>query len=93
MQHHFLIHYHLLQVVACSFVYGGSKTKNKSGEELKGDQNSGLEPSQSAAVGAAAPSNVSLGQHFAPHSAMGMWAGSRQVDLRNPHTDIDLTRG
>lgn len=80
--------YHLLQVVACSFVYGGSKTKNKNGDEPKGDQNAGLQPSESAA-----PSSVPLGQHFAPISAMGMWPSSRQVDLRNPHTDIDLTRG
>ena len=80
-------------MVACSFVHGGSKTKNKSGDEPKGDQNSGLQqPSQSSP--AAAPS-ASLGQqHFSPHSAMGMmWPGSRQADLRNPHTDIDLTRG
>ncbi|XP_034709243.1 AT-hook motif nuclear-localized protein 5 [Vitis riparia] len=77
-----------VQVVACSFVYGGSKTKNKNGDEPKGDQNSGLQPSESAA-----PSSVPLGQHFAPISAMGMWPSSRQVDLRNPHTDIDLTRG
>lgn len=75
-------------MVACSFVYGGSKTKNKNGDEPKGDQNSGLQPSESAA-----PSSVPLGQHFAPISAMGMWPSSRQVDLRNPHTDIDLTRG
>ncbi|XP_022760056.1 AT-hook motif nuclear-localized protein 5-like isoform X2 [Durio zibethinus] len=74
-----------VQLVVCSFVYGGSKTKNKQLASPRGNKDS---VPQKSATPTTAPST----QNFTPPS-MNVWPGSRPVDLRNPHTDIDLTRG
>lgn len=78
----------LLQVVLCSFVYGGSKTKNKQVAGPNSDENSEPQHNEKLAL----PSNTPPTQNYNPSGA-GIWPGSRQVDLRNPHTGIDLTRG
>ena len=36
---------------------------------------------------------ISASQNLAPSSSMGMWPGSRQLDMRNSPVDIDLMRG
>ncbi|KAK6251302.1 hypothetical protein SCA6_005307 [Theobroma cacao] len=78
----------LVQLVVCSFVYGGSKTKNKQLASPKGSKDSMPQLSNKSATQTGAPST----QNFS-HPSMSVWPGSRHVDPRNPHTDIDLTRG
>ncbi|PQM34598.1 AT-hook motif nuclear-localized protein 5 [Prunus yedoensis var. nudiflora] len=78
-----------VQVVLCSFVYGGSKTKNKQVAGPNSDENSEPQHNEKLAL----PSNTPPTQNYNPSSGAGIWPGSRQVDLRNPHTGIDLTRG
>lgn len=78
----------LLQVVVCSFVYGGSKIKSKQVAAPENDKNSTPQPSNKSATQIYPPAS----QNFPP-SAMNAWSGFRTADLRNPHPDIDLTRG
>ncbi|XP_059640708.1 AT-hook motif nuclear-localized protein 5-like [Cornus florida] len=80
-----------VQVVVCSFVYGGSKTKDKIkvGPKDKGEENSALEPREKSAT----PANAAPGQKSTPNSALDVWPPGSRPDLRNPHTEIDLTRG
>ncbi|OMO58637.1 hypothetical protein COLO4_34452 [Corchorus olitorius] len=77
-----------VQLVVCSFVYGGSKTKNKQLASPKASK----EPMPQLSNRPAMPNTAPSTQNFTPPS-MNVWPGSRPVDLRNPHTDIDLTRG
>ncbi|XP_031263531.1 AT-hook motif nuclear-localized protein 5-like, partial [Pistacia vera] len=77
----------IVQVVVCSFVYGGSKTKNKQIAMPESDMNSTPQLSNKSATPIRAP----VSQNFSS-PAINVWPGSRLVDLRNPHTDIDLTR-
>ncbi|KAJ0105979.1 hypothetical protein Patl1_17778 [Pistacia atlantica] len=77
----------IVQVVVCSFVYGGSKTKNKQVAMPESDMNSTPQLSNKSATPIRAP----VSQNFSS-PAINVWPGSRLVDLRNPHTDIDLTR-
>ncbi|KAK7308978.1 hypothetical protein RJT34_05353 [Clitoria ternatea] len=77
-----------VQVVVCSFVYGGSKPKSKQGTT------SSSEPQSSdrlASPASAPPPN----QNYNSSPATGIWPGSRPVDVKSahPHTGIDLTRG
>ncbi|XVF51495.1 hypothetical protein PTKIN_Ptkin04bG0189700 [Pterospermum kingtungense] len=76
-----------VQLVVCSFVYGGSK-KSKQLASPEGSKDSMPQLSS----GSAMPTNVPSTQNFAP-PPMSVWPGSRPADLRNPHTDIDLMRG
>ncbi|KAE8710848.1 hypothetical protein F3Y22_tig00110319pilonHSYRG00472 [Hibiscus syriacus] len=73
-------------LVVCSFTYGGSKTKTKQLASPQGSKDSA--PSKFSNKSAMEP----LAQNFAPPST-SIWPGSMPVDLRYPHTDIDLTRG
>ncbi|GAB4834403.1 hypothetical protein Ancab_032657 [Ancistrocladus abbreviatus] len=73
-----------VQVVVCSFVYGNTKPKSKTDADSKDDKSSELQPSD--ALLGSPPS-----QNFTP--ASGVWPGSKAMDQRNPHTDIDLMRG
>lgn len=77
-----------VQVVVCSFVHGNTKAKNKQVADPKSDESS--EPRHSDKL--ATPTSAPPGQSYTP-SASGLWPGSRPVDLRTPHTGIDLTRG
>ncbi|KAG1361303.1 AT-hook motif nuclear-localized protein 9 [Cocos nucifera] len=80
-----------VQVMVGSFVYGGSKTKNKTKSGRKTGHESELpvgDKQQST------PTSSVLNQNLTPSSAMGGWAGSRQMEMRSTtHIDIDLTRG
>lgn len=83
--------FYLLQVVACSFVYGGSKPKTKQGTATK-DNNS--EPQSSDKL--KSPANAPPNQNYTSSPATGIWpASSRPVEVKSahPHTGIDLTRG
>ncbi|KAJ4951068.1 hypothetical protein NE237_027900 [Protea cynaroides] len=79
-----------VQVIVGSFVYGGSKVKNKTGVGAESGPDSDIptgERSSSAPPTSAAPIQI-----LTPSSLSG-WPGSRPVDMRNSHIDIDLTRG
>ncbi|KAI4315409.1 hypothetical protein L6164_028223 [Bauhinia variegata] len=72
-----------VQVVVCSFVYGGgSKTKTKQVMAPKDDDSSKPPHVDKLSAPASAPPS----QNYTP-SATGVWLGSRT------HTGIDLTRG
>ncbi|XP_022720222.1 AT-hook motif nuclear-localized protein 5-like isoform X2 [Durio zibethinus] len=77
-----------VQLVVCSFVYGGSKTKNKQPASPKDSKDSTPQLSSKSAMPTSSPSTPNF-----TTPSMSVWPGSRPVDLRNPHTDIDLTRG
>ncbi|XP_027085178.1 AT-hook motif nuclear-localized protein 5-like [Coffea arabica] len=77
------------QVVVCSFVYGGTKGKSKSEASDKDDKS--IVPKsedKSSALGSGAP-----GQDPTGNSGAGGWPPVSRPDLRNPQTEIDLTRG
>ncbi|KAI7987051.1 hypothetical protein LOK49_LG13G01185 [Camellia lanceoleosa] len=79
----------LLQVVVCSFVYGGSKSKTQMAVDPRGEQFPALPPGEKSA----APAIAASGQnHHTPNSSAGGWPSS-MPHMRNPHTGIDLTRG
>lgn len=80
-----------VQVVVCSFVYGGSGSKTTKTKQVAGAVgNEGSEAQRSDKL--ATPSAPST-QIYNP-SATGVWHGSqRPAEFRNPHTGIDLTRG
>ncbi|KAF9685819.1 hypothetical protein SADUNF_Sadunf03G0093600 [Salix dunnii] len=79
-----------VQVVACSFLYGGSKKDKQVGRpKNKIDPASQLDDN-SANLKSATPTSTPQG--FTP-SLLSVWSGPRAADMRNPHTDIDLTRG
>lgn len=78
----------LVQVVVCTFVYGGSKTKTKQLAGPKDNEGSEAQHSDKLATPTSAPPT----QNYTP-SMPGIWPGSRSIELRNPHTGIDLTRG
>ncbi|XAR70303.1 hypothetical protein NMG60_11027113 [Bertholletia excelsa] len=78
-----------VQVVLCSFVYGGSKSKSKSEASPNGEHdNSPFQPVEKSAT----PAGASSSQNLTPNSSAGFWSGSRH-DMRNSQTEIDLTRG
>ncbi|XP_052210498.1 AT-hook motif nuclear-localized protein 5 [Diospyros lotus] len=78
-----------VQVVVCSFVYGGSKSKEKAVDGTRSEQNSAAaKPSENSPP----PATATSSQKISLHSSPGFWPGSRQ-DTRNPHPEIDLTRG
>ncbi|CAN0907624.1 AT-hook motif nuclear-localized protein 5 [Linum grandiflorum] len=80
----------LVQVVICSFVYGGTKKPERPVGRPKSDKSQ--RSSEKVATPASAPPPTAHEHHYTP-SPMGVWPGSRSVDLRNPHMDIDLTQG
>ncbi|CAL5437425.1 unnamed protein product [Camellia sinensis] len=78
-----------VQVVVCSFVYGGSKSKTQMAVDPRGEQFPVLPPGEKSA----APAIAASGQnHHTPNSSAGVWPSS-MPQMRNPHTGIDLTRG
>jgi hypothetical protein len=96
----------LVQVVACSFVYGASaKSNNNNNKTIKQEIKPKQEPTNSemeTTPGSAPEAAASTGQHTPqnfPAQGMSGWpvsgSGSgRSLDSsRNPLTDIDLTRG
>ncbi|XP_015896156.1 AT-hook motif nuclear-localized protein 5 [Ziziphus jujuba] len=78
-----------VQVVVCSFVYGNSKPKIK---QITGHKSNESSETHHRSDKLTSPSSAPPTQNYTP-SGSGIWPGSRAVDLRNPHTGIDLTRG
>jgi hypothetical protein len=69
-------------------VHGSSKTKTKQVAGAKGNEGSEAEHSDKLAT----PPSATSTQNYTP-SATSIWPVSRPVELRNPHTGIDLMRG
>ncbi|XP_011036035.1 PREDICTED: uncharacterized protein LOC105133650 [Populus euphratica] len=79
-----------VQVIVGSFLWGGgSKTKNKKVEGPEGARDSDHQTVENPVT----PTSVQPSQNLTPTSSMGVWPGSRPVDMRNTHVDIDLMRG
>jgi hypothetical protein len=101
-----LIAANLVQVVACSFVYGArAKTHNNNNKTIRQekepneeDNNSEMETTPGSAAEPAASAGQQTPQNFSSQGIRG-WPGSgsgsgRSLDIcRNPLTDFDLTRG
>ncbi|KAJ8768564.1 hypothetical protein K2173_022674 [Erythroxylum novogranatense] len=82
-----------IQVVLCSFVHGDSKNKDRPVGRPRSDKNSTPQSSDKSPIAKSSiPTSASSAQNSTP-TLMSGWPGSRPIDLRNPHTDIDLTRG
>ena len=79
----------LMQVVACSFLYGGSKTKTKPVTASKDNESSVPQFSEKVL---ASPASAPPAQSFVP-LATNIWPGSRPGDMKSTHTGIDLMRG
>ncbi|KAK9273482.1 hypothetical protein L1049_019030 [Liquidambar formosana] len=78
-----------VQVIVGSFLWGSSKTKNKTREASEGAGDSSRQMVDNPITPTSGPPN----QNLTPTSSMGVWPGSRPVDMRNAHVDIDLMRG
>lgn len=77
-------------MIVGSFLWGGgSKTKNKKVEGPEGARDSDHQTVENPVT----PTSVQPSQNLTPTSSMGVWPGSRQVDMRSAHVDIDLMRG
>lgn len=76
-------------MVACSFVYGGSKAKNKTESGPKDEKNPADDPAEKSLTRvSAAPS-----QNLTPISATGVWSQDSRLDMKNSQTQIDLMLG
>ncbi|XP_052735821.1 AT-hook motif nuclear-localized protein 5 isoform X2 [Vigna angularis] len=81
-----------VQVVLCSFVYGGSKTKPKQGLTITNESGEHPQHNDKMATPASAPPGHN--QNYLP-SGSHIWPGPQPAELKNTqtHTGIDLTRG
>jgi hypothetical protein len=79
----------LLQVVVCSFVYGGSKPKTTK-QETAAKEDDVSEPQSSDKL--ASPGSEPPNQNYTASGTGTMWHGSRTVDVKStqPHTGISL---
>ncbi|KAJ6942404.1 AT-hook motif nuclear-localized protein 5-like [Populus alba x Populus x berolinensis] len=77
-------------VVVCSFQYGGSKKDKQVGRPKNKKDSASQLDDNSANLKSVTP--TSTPQSFTP-SLISVWPGPRPADMRNLHTDIDLTRG
>ncbi|XP_021904306.1 AT-hook motif nuclear-localized protein 9-like isoform X1 [Carica papaya] len=79
-----------VQVIVGSFLWGGSKMKNKKSEGSEGMRDVDHQTVDNNPV---TPASVQSSQNLIPTSVGGMWTGSRPMDMCNTHVDIDLMRG
>ncbi|XP_042382523.1 AT-hook motif nuclear-localized protein 9-like [Zingiber officinale] len=78
-----------VQVIVGSFIYTGSKGKNKAKVSIKTNHpDAELQLGDEQTTPFAAPPNANLTSPI-----IARWPGSRQLDMRNAHIDIDLMRG
>ncbi|KAJ0111373.1 hypothetical protein Patl1_00425 [Pistacia atlantica] len=78
-----------VQVIVGSFLWGGPKTKNKKGENPEGVRDLEHQTIDNPVT----PTSVPSSHNLTPTSSVGVWPGSRPMDMHNPHVDIDLMRG
>ncbi|XP_072994606.1 AT-hook motif nuclear-localized protein 11-like [Typha latifolia] len=76
-----------VQVIVGSFIYGGTKMKNKHKNGEESGVHSDLFRKQDTQI------NPAPDQDLAPSSVSGGWPGSTQIDSRSSNIDINLTRG
>lgn len=81
----------LVQVVVCSFVYGGngSKPKDKTEAGSKEEKSLASHPEDKLSI----PTSAAHSQNLTQHSGAVAWPLESRSDMRNSHTEIDLTRG
>lgn len=77
-----------VQVIVGSFIWGGSKGKNKSVGGSEGDGDLDLPGADNPVT----PASVPPSQNVPPVSSVNPWLGSRSMDLQTAHVDIDLMR-
>ncbi|PSS04340.1 AT-hook motif nuclear-localized protein [Actinidia chinensis var. chinensis] len=77
-----------VQVIVGSFLWGSSKAKSKAGAGLDGAGNLDRQTDDNPAALAITPPS----QNLTPTSSVGVWPGSRPMDMQNAHVDIDLMR-
>ncbi|CAL9207153.1 unnamed protein product [Musa hybrid cultivar] len=78
-----------VQVIVGSFIYAGSKAKNKA----KASNETCAESEVEVGDNQSTPYSALPNQNLNPSLVMGSWPGLRPLDTRNAHVDIDLTRG
>lgn len=79
----------ILQVVACSFVYGGTKPKGKA-ESGTEDEKPMVEKSGEKSL---MPITAASNQSYTPNSGSNVWPPVARGEGKNSQTDIDLMRG
>lgn len=72
-----------------SFIWGGSKMKIKK----SGGHESAGEAENQTVEHLVSPNTIQPTQNLTPTSSVGVWPGSRSLDMRDSHADIDLMRG
>ncbi|KAL0312608.1 UNVERIFIED_CONTAM: AT-hook motif nuclear-localized protein 5 [Sesamum radiatum] len=78
-----------VQVVACSFVYGSTKVKNKPESGTKDEKH----PLDQSAEKSLTPAAAAPSQSYTPNSGTSVWPPVSRSDIKNSQTDIDLMRG
>ena len=82
---------HLLQVVACTFVYDDWKTKNSPDAEAKADNDSDVQPTEKSSI----PGSAGLkdpSEDIAPNSETSVLT-LRCPGMTDPNTEIGLAHG
>ncbi|KAK7340244.1 hypothetical protein VNO77_20943 [Canavalia gladiata] len=82
-----------VQVIVGSFIWGGSKTKNKKKESSEVGAEVAVESDHQGVHNPVALNSISPNQNLTPTSSLSPWSTSRPLDMRNSHVDIDLMRG
>lgn len=77
-----------VQVIVGSFVWGGSRLKNKK-EETEVIKDSDDHPLDNLLT----PTSIAAPSQNLSAAPTSVWPGSRSMDMRNAHIDIDLMRG
>lgn len=78
-----------VQVIVGSFIWGGSKTKNKKKEAIEGVTDFDNQTVDNSVAFNSMPPD----QNLTHGSSMVVWPSPRPLDMRNSHVDIDLMRG
>ncbi|XP_073001739.1 AT-hook motif nuclear-localized protein 11-like isoform X1 [Typha latifolia] len=77
-----------VQVIVGSFLYGGTKTKNKDKSSQEPESKSEFSGGENTTT----PGITFSNQNPSPSVAMREWSDLRQMEIRPSHIDIDLTR-
>ncbi|KAL6126143.1 hypothetical protein ACLB2K_074194 [Fragaria x ananassa] len=78
-----------VQVIVGSFIWVGSKTKNKKKEAIEGVTDFDHQTVDNSVAFNSMPPD----QQFTQGSLLAVWPSPRPLDMRNSHGDIDLMRG
>ncbi|KAG6388304.1 hypothetical protein SASPL_153506 [Salvia splendens] len=79
-----------VQVVACSFVYGGTKLKGKVEPAAEDEKHLPEKPAEKSLT----PITAAATQSYTPNTGTtSIWPPVARAEVKNPQTDIDLMRG